>query len=101
MAPTVGMKGERRFLSVSSSSSPQHLPSLWQMVQITRSSRDLVGWRGWRLPRRGVEVKELGHIHLSSVARGQAMKVEPRFNQLQDRRIVGHRVGDKILLGKG
>jgi hypothetical protein len=57
-------------------------PVLWQMIQITRSGCYLIGRGGRRLPRRSVEVKEFGHIHLGGIARRQAVQVEPRFNQL-------------------
>lgn len=70
------------------------------MIQITRSGRNLVWWRGRRLPGRGVEVKELGHIHLRGVACREAVQVEARLNQLEDRCVVGHGMGDIILFRK-
>ena len=70
------------------------------MIQITRSGRDLIGWRGRRFPWHGIEIKEFSHIHLRGVARREAVQVESRFNQFEDRRVISHGVGDIILFRK-
>src|ERR1035437_7557672 len=73
--------------------------SLWQLVEVTRA----VGGLNWRRrrshPRRIVEVKELGHVHLGRIPIVEGGEFEAGFDELQDGCHIRNRVGDVVLSG--
>src|SRR5215468_1348843 len=70
------------------------------MVEITRARGVLYRRRRGSHPGRMSEVEELGHVHLGRVARSQAGQFKARFDQFENRCIVGYGMGDEILSGE-
>ena len=57
---------------------------LWHLIYIA-SSGCLLSWRGWRrLPGGIYKVKELVHIWLGGITRGQTAQVKPLFDELKN-----------------
>src|SRR5215472_19354125 len=70
------------------------------MVEITRARGVLYRRRRGSHPGRMSEVEELGHVHLSGVARCQAGQFKACLDQFKNCRIVSHGMGDEILPGE-
>ena len=69
------------------------------MIQITNPA-SILGGRSWRgHPSRIAEIEELRHVDLSGIALGKGRHTEAGFNELKNRRCIGHAVRHKIFLG--
>src|SRR6266567_1942667 len=66
---------------------------LLQDLCVTGPIGRLVGRGGRSGPGGVLEIEELGHIHLGSVALRKRRNVEPGFDEFQNRGVVGGRVG--------
>src|SRR5205807_9883284 len=71
-------------------------------VQTARGARCALSWRRrWRCPRRIDEIEEVrAHVRLRSIAIRQRREPETRLNQLEDRRVVVHRMRHIVFLAE-
>lgn len=87
-------------LAVREFATPRQQLWLRRCAHVTGHVCGLRRWRRRSYPWRIRKIKEFCHVRLSRIARGQAGKVEPRFNEFQDRGGIRNCVGNVMFLGE-
>src|SRR5258708_22068381 len=70
---------------------------IWQMIEVTRHVRGLRGRRGRSHPGRVLEVEELRHVSLGSVALSKAPECKTCFDEFENCRVVHDGMGNIVL----